>query len=151
MPISNRTPEQLASLRNKMQPFQRMIAVSDDHVVAIKADGTALGADLRGHRGEFNDPADVGNWKNMIAVSAGAEHSIGLMRNGEARESSEYCEYDCGQDPACCWSDLVDVKAADHYSVGLKADGTLVTYGSKPWNIRCNKVVVVIINNAKVW
>jgi len=105
--------------------------------VTVKADGTvAQTIDYSG----FNKtrywvpPKDLGvsSWSNIIEISAGDNHIVGLKSDGtvlvarpdNTNEFHYYSQRDVGN-----WRDLVSVSAGDIHTLGLKADGTVVAVG----------------------
>lgn len=69
---------------------------------------------------------NVSNWANIVAVSAGGYHSLGLKADGTvvATGNREH-----GQCDVSGWTDIVAVSAGEAHSIGLRADGTVVATG----------------------
>ncbi|MCI6433242.1 MAG: hypothetical protein MR828_00440 [Clostridiales bacterium] len=67
---------------------------------------------------------NVGDWNDIVAISAGDLHTVGLKSDGTvvAVGSNEY-----GQCEVSGWTDIVAVSAGGMHTVGLKADGTVVS------------------------
>jgi len=98
-----------------------IIAVSmGNNIVAIKSDGTSEGCN--------------GCWRDIIAVSEGYDHTLGLKSDGTVVALSRHgnnSEYmlKVSAMAACntgSWRDIVAISAGRHVSVGLKADGTVI-------------------------
>ena len=101
--------------------FQNYISAGDD-TVALKSDGTAVATS------NFN----VSSWSDIIAVSAGDSHVVGLKSDGSvvAKKSTGKNYQSAGQCAISGWSDIVAVSAGNYHTLGLKTDGTVVAAGS---------------------
>ena len=90
-------------------------------VVAVQEDGTvkAVGDNEYGE-------SDTAAWRDVIAVSVGLFHMLGLKSDGTVyatgRNSSGECDVDS-------WKDVIMVVAGWQSSFGLKRDGTIVHAG----------------------
>lgn len=69
---------------------------------------------------------NVGNWENIVAVSAGHCHSVGLMIDGTvvAVGANEH-----GQCNVEDWKNIIAISAGHYHTVGLQEDGTVVAVG----------------------
>ena len=92
------------------------LSMGHDHSIAIKENGevVATGSNEAGQ-------CDVDMWKNIISVSAGWEHTLGLCWDGTVVSTSYY--------PVEDWKNIVAVSAGGFHVVGLQADGTVVAVG----------------------
>ena len=76
----------------------------------------------------FNSDGEcnVGNWTDIVAISAGYSHTVGLRFDGTvvATGDNEY-----GQCDVRAWTDIVAISVSGYYTVGLKTDGTVVVRG----------------------
>ena len=91
----------------------------------MKADGTVV-ATGRNTYGQ----CDVSGWKDIIAISAGYYHTVGLKKDGTVVATG--CNtfgIISGQCDVSGWKDIIAISAGDHHTVGLKADGTVVATG----------------------
>lgn len=90
-------------------------------LIGLRADGTvaAVGNNQYGQ-------CDVSVWKDVIAVSAGSQHTLGLRADGTVVAAGRNNE---GQCEVSGWTDIVAVSAGSLYSLGLRADGTVVAAG----------------------
>jgi len=68
----------------------------------------------------------VQNWKDIIAVSAGDEHTIGLKNDGTVVAAGLNDVRQCNVDS---WRNVVAISAGFYHTVGLKNDGTVVATG----------------------
>ena len=77
--------------------------------------------------GDNEDGAcNVGSWKNIVAVSAGVGHTVGLRSDGTVVAVGD------NEDGACnvgSWENIVAVSTGDYHTVGLKSDGTVIAVG----------------------
>ena len=110
------------------------ISAGGGHTVGLRADGTAVAVgsnkDWNGDEGAFNGKytgqCDVSSWTDLVAVSAGDVHTVGLRADGTAVATGLN---DDGQCDVSGWSHLVAVSAGREHTVGLRADGTAVATG----------------------
>jgi len=77
---------------------------------------------------------NVGSWSNIVQVSAGAAHTVGLRSDGTVVAVGYNNEGECNVEE---WSNIVEVSAGDLHTVGLKNNGTVVAVGSNA-NTQCN-------------
>jgi ATP-dependent Clp protease ATP-binding subunit ClpA/alpha-tubulin suppressor-like RCC1 family protein len=98
-----------------------MIASKEDHVISLKSDRTvvAVGYNEAGR-------CEVGTWRNITQVAAGAWHTVGLKEDGTVVAVGH------NEDGRCevgTWRNITQVAAGRHHTVGLKEDGTVVAVG----------------------
>ena len=65
-------------------------------------------------------------WTDIVAVSAGYSHTVGLKEDGTVVATGNN---DQGQCNVYNWTDIIAVGAGQNYTVGLKKDGTVVVTG----------------------
>ena len=98
------------------------VAAGYTHTLAVTRKGNVLsmGSDNEGERG-------VDAWTDIVAVSGGAAHSLGLKSDGTVvavgnMKDDNRCAVDA-------WMDIKQISAGLFHSVGLKSDGTVLTAG----------------------
>lgn len=69
---------------------------------------------------------DVSDWSNIVAIAAGAYHTVGLKSDGTVVTTGQNID---DQDYISQWRDIIAVAAGLHHTVGLKSDGTVVAVG----------------------
>lgn len=74
----------------------------------------------------FCGQCDVGDWSDIVQVSAGRYHTVGLKADGTVVAVGSN---DWGQCRVEGWTGIVAVAAGGYHTVGLKADGTVVAVG----------------------
>ncbi|MCL2627706.1 MAG: OmpA family protein [Oscillospiraceae bacterium] len=86
-----------------------------------KVGGTviAVGSNEYGQR-------NVSEWADIIAVSAGYTHTVGLKSDGTVVAVEANGQ---GQCDVLGWRDIIEVSARGNHTVGLKSDGTVVATG----------------------
>lgn len=118
--------ELLKKLRSEFAP-KETISSGNDHVAALKSDGKVISvySDGKSH---------TDGWNDIVAVSSGMYHSVGLKANGTvvAVGNNDY-----GQCDVSGWTDIIAVSAGGYHTVGLKSDGTVVAVGFSG-DARCN-------------
>ena len=150
------------------------IASSPYHIVGLKKDGTVL-ATGDNHFGECNvenwtnivaiytdGPATIGlkddgtivatesctesSWTNIKSLSIGdGGYTIGLKNDGTT--IAHYFNRDTRtESDVVSWCNIIEAHATEHYCVGLKKDGTAVSYGGfmYPVNVRDFENIVSI-------
>ena len=128
------------------------IAAGAYHTVGLKSDGTVVAAGMNTY-----GQCDVNKWTNVAAIYAGAYNTIGLTRDGHILNTGyqswntltwrDIVRLSVGDYALCgvmkngqplvthselmtdAYYDLVSLDAATANSVGLRADGTLVSNG----------------------
>ena len=121
-----------------VEDWSGIIAVSAGcyHTVGLKADNTVIAIGDNSTDAErytstdtehYKGRCDVDNWTDIVAVTAGFYHTVGLRMDGTviAAGQNESGRCNVGE-----WTDIVMVSASNNHTVGLKADGTLVVTGS---------------------
>ncbi|NLB61943.1 MAG: hypothetical protein GX802_05965, partial [Clostridiales bacterium] len=121
-----------------LSSWKDIVAVSAGHYCAfgLKADGTVVasipleGTDEWGEEYSWNwydfGQTKVSSWRNIVAISAGRCHTVGLKSDGTvvAVGDNSY-----GQLNVSKWKDIVEISTGEVFTVGLKSDGTVVVAG----------------------
>ena len=94
-----------------------------EHIVGLKNDGTVVAVGGKMNWGQ----CDVGEWRNIVAISAGYTHTVGLKADGTVVAAGLNSNGECDINE---WHDIVAVSAGDMHTVGLKKDGTVITAGA---------------------
>lgn len=111
----------------------------EHHTVALRSDGTVVSTVQKSeyNNGEHN----VEEFRDIIEVAAGENHTVGLRADGTVVSTTytghsyfkdnagEYYSEDYGQTNVEGWTDIVAIAAAGDYTIGVKADGTVVCTG----------------------
>jgi alpha-tubulin suppressor-like RCC1 family protein len=124
------------------------IAAGALHSLALKADGTVLswGSDTFGQLGNDSTlkaqlaPVSVLNASNIVAIAAGSGHSLALKADGTLLSWGSDNNGQLGNNdsltnnptPVSVSSakDIIAIAAGTSHSLALKADGTLLSWGS---------------------
>lgn len=113
---------------------REVISIGENHTVALKNDGTVLATEFNretafgiGVAG-YNGQCSVYGWKDVVALSAGLEFTVGLKSNGTVVMCGDLSDVN-----AKCnvkdWKNMVAISAGNFHIVGLKADGTVLATG----------------------
>jgi tetratricopeptide (TPR) repeat protein len=134
-------------LENKSSEFQYIpnfwkvvsIDANSDTVIGLKTDGTVLtSCRLPLMKVAIDNPYRVIDldtksvsektkaWHDIVAVSAGDTHFVGLKSDGTVVAAGGDIIGECDVSD---WTDIVAIAAGCLYTVGLKADGTVVAVG----------------------
>ena len=100
-------------------------AVCNEDIFALRADGTVISNEMDAEQ-DFDQMYFVKDWKNIISISGGSEHLLGLKKDGTvlATGSNHHGECDVSR-----WKEIVQISAGSCVSVGLKKNGTVVVTG----------------------
>ena len=110
--------ERSFALRDSNEPT---IIAEDDHIIALKADGTVIAA------GNNEDgQCDVSAWTDIVAIDAGFRYTVGLKADGTVLAVGHN---DDGRCNVSDWTDILTICAGGYNTVGLKTDGTVVAVG----------------------
>ena len=90
-------------------------------VIGLREDGTVEAAGDNEH-GE----CDVYNWKEIVAIDAGLEHTVGLKADGTVVAVGNNEHGECN---VSGWTDVVAIAADYQKTAALKADGTVLITG----------------------
>lgn len=93
-----------------------------DFVVAIMPDRSvrAAGDNTYGQ-------CEVEEWTDIVKVSAGYHHTVGLRGDGSVVATGLNADGQCDVEH---WTEMKDIAADEHYTIGLKDDGSVVYCGS---------------------
>lgn len=111
------------------------VAAGDNHTVGLKSDGSVVATNFakdylyKGTRipNYYSGQCDVDYWNDIIAISSGYGHTLGLKKDGSVVAAGYMDEPECD---VSAWRDIVIVSAGWSHSVGLKKDGTVVATGA---------------------
>ena len=77
--------------------------------------------------GPFFHRCNVESWRDIVAIAAGTDHTVGLYKDGTvfAVGNNAKGQCDVGQ-----WRDVIAIAAGDGNTIGLRRDGRLLATGS---------------------
>ena len=81
-----------------------------------------------------NGQCDVDSWTDIVAISAGQYHTVGLKTDGTVVAVGENSYGQCDVDS---WKNIVSICTGEDHTVGLRSDGTVVATGKNGSN-QCN-------------
>ena len=126
----------VAGDKNKYNPDGYLVSVTSwKNVVAVSAGGGALAAGLKADGTvlcSYSDlSATTSKWKDIVAISVGYSHIVGLKADGTVVAAGDNSDYQCNVSD---WKDVIRIAAGYDQTIGLKADGTVEYAGwlSKP-------------------
>lgn len=114
--------------------------------IGVKTDGTVIAAG-ENRCGQCN----VNQWKDIVSVQAGKNHTVGLKRNGTviATGNNQY-----GQCNVSEWTDIIQIAADDNCTIGLKSDGTVIAAGDLDTENFCisswTNIAQIAVNDRRV-
>ncbi len=111
----NSTPEDKEITRGKVST----LSVSDDFIIGIRNDGSVYA--IGGNSLTTNWKVD--SWDDIIQVSAGINHLVGLRENGMVVATGVNSKRQC---EVYEWTDIVDIHSGLHQTFGLRSDGTVI-------------------------
>lgn len=77
--------------------------------------------------GNEDGQCNVNSWRDIVAISAGTSHTVGLKSNGTVTATGSNASGQCNVEN---WKGIVAVSAGYAYTVGLKSDGKVVVVGA---------------------
>ena len=99
---------------------QQMVSTGYCRTAAVRVDGTVLAT------GKYNNNDDVcrkvSNWINIIGISVGVSHIVGLRVDGTLIAEGDNKSGQCN---VSHWKDIMAVATGNAHTIGLKADGTV--------------------------
>lgn len=132
--------------------WNKIISVSagQQYIVGLKSDGTLV---AQGHNGDGQ--LNIGDWNNIVSIATGWRHTVGLDSSGKIHITGFGSETQLKQieNAKNEWKDIVAISAGGGnsgdlgratFTVGLRADGTVVTTGSSSEKISHWKDIVAI-------
>jgi len=134
----------------KKEVIPPMTLSAGNHLVAaVTADGKVLSPSAASSLGSYiltTQTEDVKHWKNIVSISVGTAHTLGLKADGTVVSSGilkpdkavesiiQYADaLDQGQMNVGSWSGIAAVSAGYRHSVGLRKDGTVVAVGDNSY------------------
>jgi hypothetical protein len=123
----NLCPAQDSSQKPWVWPRPAMGTI--ETLVLLKCDGTCLSPYPQMH-------AEVKDWTNVVSLSAGRLHVLGMKRDGTCLATSGMKSAIGAPLPGTTavvdWKNLVAIAGGVNHSVGLREDGTVLVAGSFP-------------------
>ena len=107
--------------------WRNIIAISDGY--GLKADGTVVFPKYF-RKDTFRRKriwSAISDWQDIVAISDGITHTIGLKADGTVVTVGSNDEGQCN---VSAWRDIVAISVGVLHTVGLKADGTVVAVGN---------------------
>jgi alpha-tubulin suppressor-like RCC1 family protein len=126
----------MAKARERIAQYQGCVFAEYRHTVGLKMNGRVVAV------GDNRDgQCKVSGWRDIVAVDVGLTHTVGLRENGRVvavGSSLVTVKDNIGgykfrdkhrQFEVSAWRDIVAIATKGHWTVGLKADGTVVADG----------------------
>ena len=95
--------------------------------VGLRKDGTVVGKSMDSDYKDEYGSLKISNWEDIVAVSAGPGHTVGLKSDGTCVATGYN---DDGRCDVYDWTDIVEVVSGNHHTVGLKSNGRVLSVGS---------------------
>ena len=111
------------------------IVCKNNHIIILKKDGTVIAE--KSVSADYESSFDwsyVTDWKDIVDVSAGEKHTIGLNEDGTVVAKGENS---FGQCNVVDWDNIVDISAGCACTIGLKKYGTVIAVGRNLYG-ECN-------------
>ena len=133
------TKARLQSARQRISPAQGLISGNWYHTVILKTNGkvAAVGNNENGQ-------CNVYGWTDIVAISAGDKHTVGLKSDGTVVatgfQDGHYTTY-YGQCDVSAWRNIVAISTFYEETVGLKSDGTILVVGNNHAPDQCYNTI----------
>ena len=131
------------TMRSASKIQETIISASNYHVAGVCSDGTVWAI---GGKNRDAPECKVSGWKNIVAVSAGSEFTVGVKADGHVviTDNATCTDYGSGYGSNWTtysfdlsgWQDIVAVSSNAHI-VGLRSNGTVVAQGVNRYG-ECN-------------
>ena len=117
------------NLTNRIQEtrLQNHITASPSFSIGVKKNGTVLTTKYIGETENDYGQCNVSGWKDIVSVSAGESHIVGLRSDGTAVAVGNNAQGQCN---VSGWNNIVAITAGVSHTIGLKKDGTVVAAGN---------------------
>jgi alpha-tubulin suppressor-like RCC1 family protein len=109
--------------KETLEALEKKFAVPAKHCMRVVAAGSS----------RFGQ-CDVSGWEDIVSITAGNSHTIGLREDGTVIAVGDN---QFGQCNVSGWKNILSVTAGDFYTVGLGKSGRTVAVGDKD-NSKCN-------------
>lgn len=105
----------------------------EGNIALLKSDGT-VEIDSWGIQSKVNYSEVIKSWMDIVAISVGYDHIVGLKSDGSVVANGENNHGQCN---VSGWNNIVAISAGGNTTVGLKSDGTVVIAGehSDEWDV----------------
>jgi len=97
------------------------VSSGENHTLAITKNKSVLASNTSDLT-DYNE-CNVALWTDIISVSAGTYHSVGLKSDGNVLAVGDNRFGQCAVDE---WTNIIAIAAGGRHTVGLKSDGTVV-------------------------
>lgn len=118
--IDEDVPEEVVSV-----DYSKLLSAGREFSVFIDENGSVIG-----YGDNTYNQIDFDNWSDIIQVSAGGFHTLGLKSDGSVLAVGYN---NLGQTNVSSWSNIVQVSGGRYHSLGLKDDGTVVCVGENEY------------------
>jgi hypothetical protein len=95
----------------------QIISASSHGIAALKSDGTVLSYDMSD---------DLSGWSDIVSVSVGVDHVLGLKSDGTVVSMGDNA---FGQCSVASWNDVISIHAGHFTSFGITRNGRVLTAG----------------------
>ena len=112
--------ERSSALWQEINPG-KTIDTSGIHIVGVKNDGTVVATG-----DNTNGQCNVGDWRDIVSISAGRMHTVGLQSAGKVVAVGYNGHGECDLSD---WTDIIAVAAGDQRTLGLRESGTVISAG----------------------
>ena len=146
--------DQQENIKIKLSPRTEQkptIFAGSNFTLAVKADGTVVGTGYS----DYNEH-DLSGLSDIIAISAGEYHTVGLKSDGRvAIVSAHWSGMNTMDDWVQLlavgnnWSNIASISSAQDHSMGVKSDGTVICAGTFQRAVSDWRDVVYISSNTK--
>ena len=73
---------------------------------------------------------EVKDWNNIISISGGKDHAVGLKKDGSVVACGKNIY---GQCSVYSWSDIIQIACGENHTVGLRKNGSVVACGNNEY------------------
>ena len=132
----------MADVEEKMRARELLCFDYTDGIIGICTDGKVVSCFPHHGSDVMKSKFDIPEWKDIIAISIGWNHVLGLKEDGTVLAHGDNRLGQCNVND---WTDIISISTGKECSVGLRSDGTVIAVGVDSQNIETWKDIIQVI------
>lgn len=120
----------LLNVRNKIFAAQMLVSNEGYRTWGVCSNGTVLSTNHILNLLSVDKQRDVAEWRDIIAISSGMYHTVGLRVDGTVTYTNYPSKFCYPQDGVVDWKNIVAISAGRDHTIGLQSDGSIIAIGN---------------------